>query len=161
MLRALPPKLMLTRKEFTLVLLTAISTATIMALAQPAKPPMGSSVFDWNSIPVQTTKTGERRQFFQSPTATLDQLECHVTTLNKGEVAHAPHQHPDEEIIIVKEGTLETLLNGEWKRVGPGSVLFHASNVLHGVRNAGDGPTSYHVLRWISPGMKKVQPAAK
>ena len=151
---------MLTRRELALIALTAFSTATIVALAQPAKPVMGSSIFEWSAISVQTTKTGERRQFFDAPTATLDRLQCHVTTLKKGETAHAPHQHPDEELIIVKEGTLETLLNGEWKRVGPGSVLFHASNVLHGVRNAGDGPASYHVLRWTSPGPKDVKPAA-
>ena len=44
---------------------------------------MGSSVFDWTKIEVKATKSGERRQFFLSPTATLDELECHVTTLNK------------------------------------------------------------------------------
>ena len=43
----------------------------------------------------------------QQPTATLDELEIHITTLNKGETPHAPHQHPDEELVIVKEGTVE------------------------------------------------------
>lgn len=40
-------------------------------------------------------------------------------------------------------------------RVGPGSVIFHAANVMHGMRNAGDSVASYHVFKWISPGMKK------
>ena len=149
---------MLTRKDIALILCTAILTSGLVVFAQsekPAKPLMGSSLFEWNSLAVTKTKTGERRQFFQSPTATLDQLECHVTTLNKGEAAHAPHQHPEEELIVVKEGTIEVLLNGEWKAAGPGSVIFHASNVLHGMRNAGDGQASYHVFKWISPGMKK------
>lgn len=147
---------MITRKELTLVVFTAIVTAAVVALAQPAKPVMGSSIFDWNKIEVKPTKTGERRQFFQSPTATLDELECHVTTLNKGETPHAPHQHPEEELIVVKEGTLDVMTNGTTNRVGPGSVIFYASNVSHGMRNAGDGVASYHVFKWISPGMKKV-----
>ena len=52
-------------------------------------------------------KVGVSRQFFRSPTATLDELECHVTTLNPGESSHPPHKHPDEELVIIKEGTVE------------------------------------------------------
>ena len=146
---------MFTRKNIAVVLSTAVITVALVALAQPTKPVMGSSVFDWSKIEVKQTKSGERRQFFQSPTATLDELECHVTTLNKGEIAHAPHQHPEEELIIVKEGTIEVMQGGVTNRVGAGSVIFHASNVMHGMRNGGDGVASYHVFKWISPGMKK------
>ncbi len=150
---------MLTRKQFALATLAALVTATVVVFVQSTKPLMGSSVFDWNKIEVKQTKSGERRQFFQSPTATLDELECHVTTLNKGETAHAPHQHPEEELIVVKEGTIEVVQGGVTNRVGPGSVIFHASNIMHGMRNAGDGVASYHVFKWISPGMKKPQQA--
>jgi len=148
----------LTRKELALVLVTALTTAGFVVLAQPAKPIMGSAIFDWDKIAATPTKTGAKRQFFQSPTSTLDELECHASTLNKGEVAHAPHQHPEEELVIVKEGTVEVLMNGEWRRCGPGSVIFHASNVLHGMRNTGDGPATYHVFKWFLPGTLKKQP---
>ena len=120
---------------------------------------MQSSVFDWNAVPAKQTNVGSVRQFFKAPTATLDQLELHVTTLNPGEASHPPHKHPNEELVIVKEGTVEALVNGEWKRVGPGSVIFNASNQLHGLRNVGSGPATYHVINWSSPGMlqKKAQ----
>ncbi|MDQ3755129.1 MAG: cupin domain-containing protein, partial [Acidobacteriota bacterium] len=62
------------------------------------------------------------------------------------------------ELVIVKEGTVEALVNGELKRVGPGSVIFNASDQLHAVKNVGDGPATYHVINWISPGKKKPQP---
>jgi len=77
-------------------------------------------------------------------------LECHVTTLNPGQTSHPPHQHPEEELVVIKEGTVEVLVNGEWKRVGVGSVIFNASNVEHALRNVGDGPTTYHVFMWRS-----------
>ena len=116
---------------------------------------MGSAAFDWDSLPVQTTKVGATRKFFDRPTATLDQLEIHATTLNPGEAPHPAHQHPDEELIIIKEGTVEALVNGQLKRVGPGSVIFQAANQLHGLRNVGAGQATYHVIRWNSPGMLK------
>ena len=67
--------------------------------------------------------------------------------------AHAAHKHPDEELIIIKEGTVEALVNGETHRLGPGSVIFQAANQMHTLRNVGDTPAVYHVIRWNSPGM--------
>jgi len=148
---------MLTRRDLAVSLLTAFATLGAIALAQEVAPPkiMSSSIFDWTQIPVKKTPKGESRKFFQAPTATLDELECHVTTLNPGEMAHPPHQHPDEELIIVKEGLVESLVNGELKRVGPGSVIFQASNQMHSIQNVGDVPATYHVIKWNSPGMLK------
>ena len=149
---------MITRRDSIVALITAMATFGVITLAQSDKPIMGSSVFDWNSIEVKPTKVGSTRKFFQAPTATLDELECHVTTLNPGESPHPPHKHPDEEVIIIKEGTVESLVNGQTKRVGPGSVIFQASNQMHGIRNVGNTPAVYHVFRWNSPGMLKDRP---
>jgi quercetin dioxygenase-like cupin family protein len=148
---------MLTRRDFTVIFVTLGIAAGAMTLAQDDSQPkvMGSTVFDWNQLAVHKTPKGESRKICRAPTATLDELEMHVTTLNPGEQAHPPHQHPDEELLIIKEGTVEALVNGEWKRVGPGSVIFQASNQLHAIRNAGDTPATYHVIKWNSPGMLK------
>ena len=146
---------MFTKRDSLVALLAVCATLAIVAAGQTGKTLMSSSIFDWNAIEAQPTKVGARRQFFQAPTATLDELECHVTTLNPGEIPHSPHKHPDEELIIVKEGTLEATVNGQTKRVGPGSVLFMASNQEHGVRNVGQTTAAYHVIRWNSPGMLK------
>jgi len=143
-------------RDITLVLCAAAITAGAVVLAQDASPQpskMGSCVFDWTTIPVKKTPIGESRKFFRAPTATLDELECHVTTLNPGEMAHPPHQHPDEELLIIKEGTVEALVNGELKTVGPGSVIFQAANQLHSIKNVGETPATYHVIKWNSPGM--------
>jgi len=116
---------------------------------------MGSTAVDWARMTATPTKTGEVRSVFRAPTATLDELEAHITALNPGESPHPPHKHPDEEIIFLKEGTLEATLNGQTVRVGPGSVLFQASNQLHALRNVGTAPATYFVMRWNSPGMLK------
>ena len=130
-------------------------TATLAGVAAVPRAVLPSSAFDWESVPVRKTEYGVVRQVVQSPTATLDELEIHITTLNAGQTSHAPHQHPNEELLIVKEGTVEALVNGEWKKLGVGSVIFQATNQLHGIRNVGTGPATYHVVNWSSPGMKK------
>lgn len=126
------------------------ATLGIMTFAQSEQPIMRSAIFDWNQIPVEHEEVRSVRQFFQAPTATLAELELHVSTLKPGDTSHAPHRHENEELVIVKEGTVEALVNGEQKRVGPGSVIFIASNELHGIRNVGDGPATYHVINWKS-----------
>ena len=140
----------MTKRELSLVGITILVMCVPLAIVahKSQQPEMSSSVFDWNTIKVTPTKTGEKRQFFQAPTPTLDELECHVTTLNPGESPHAPHQHPDEELIIIKEGTVESLVNGTVKRVGPGSVIFQASNQMHGMKNVGTTVAVYHVIKW-------------
>ena len=145
----------MTGRDLKVMFATLAVTLGAVALAQEAVGPaiMSSSIFDWTQVPVKKTAKGEVRSFFRSPTATLDELECHVTTLNPGEMAHPAHQHPDEEIIIVKEGTVESLVNGEYRTVGPGSVIFQAANQMHSIKNAGTTPATYHVIKWNSPGM--------
>jgi quercetin dioxygenase-like cupin family protein len=128
----------------------------------PSKQPALTSVaFDWEKLEVKPTKVGAVRKVCQGPTPTLDELEIHVTTLNKGEAAHAPHAHADEELLIVKDGTVEALVDGDWVRLGPGSVIFQASCIEHAIRNAGETPATYHVIKWNSPGMLRQLAEAK
>ncbi len=136
-------------------------SALLLTAADTAKIPMKSTVIDWSKLEVKTTKTGERRELFDGPTATLNNFEGHVTTLKPGETPHPPHRHPDEEMIIVKEGTLEVMINGETKRAGAGSVFFYASNDLHGLKNVGDTTATYFVFRFITPTTPPAVPAAK
>lgn len=141
---------MITRRDLIVACLAICCTLGIFAFAAETSPVMSTAVFDWNSISAEPNKTGSTRTFFKGRTATLDNLEVHVTTLDPGQAPHAPHQHPNEELVIVKEGTIEALVNGEWKKIGSGSVFFIASNQLHGVRNPGPGIATYHVVGWTS-----------
>jgi quercetin dioxygenase-like cupin family protein len=152
----------MTRREISFLTLGLAAGALATALAQtgdaatPSK--LASGVFTWESIPVEKTSSGERRAVFDSETATVDRLETHVTNVDVGKASHAAHRHPDEELIYVREGTVEATINGVAKLAPPGSVIFYASNDLHGMRNAGDVPVSYFVLRWTSPGKEGPKP---
>jgi quercetin dioxygenase-like cupin family protein len=116
--------------------------------AADAKPILGPTVFKWDELKVTKTPTGEVRSLVRQPTATVDQLEIHITTLNPGAMSHPPHRHVNEELIIMDKGECETLSDGKWIKVGPRDVVFNASNSLHGFRNVGTTPATYHVINW-------------
>lgn len=145
---------MVTRRDCAVALVAVATTMATVVWAQTVgQPPMMSQTFVWAEIPMEATPTGEKRNVFKAKTMTLEQLSCHVTTVNPGQASHEPHSHPEEELIIVKEGTVEAMQNGKVKIVGPGSIIFEGSNERHGIRNAGDTPASYYVIKWWPPGL--------
>lgn len=148
---------MITRRDLLVAAVAMSATAAFVALAQTAatKPVMRSSVFNWSSLKVDTTATGERRSVFDAPSATLDRFECHITTLNPGESPHAAHKHPEEELMILKEGTLEAVQNDTTNRVEAGGMIFEASNETHSVRNIGSTRATYFVLKWYPRDLAK------
>jgi quercetin dioxygenase-like cupin family protein len=134
---------------------TFATAATSDPAAHNPAPTLQSAVFDWKKLTVQPTATGLRRALLKGSTATMTSLSAHVTTVNAGKASHGAHRHPDEEIIVVKEGTLEVTINGESQHAGEGSIIFCASNDLHGMRNAGDTPATYYVIRMITDATPK------
>lgn len=113
------------------------------------QPPLASTVFEWTQLTASPTPVGQFRAIVDAATATFGNFECHVTTLRPGVASHEPHQHPDEEIVVVKEGTLEAVINGRAHRASAGSLIFIASNDHHGLRNPTDAPVTYHVMRIV------------
>jgi XRE family transcriptional regulator, regulator of sulfur utilization len=147
---------MLKRRDLIIATVSIAATLGVVAIAAD-KPILGPATFDWDNMTVTKTDVGAIRNLVRQPTATLDELEMHITTLNPGLSSHPPHQHVNEELVIIKEGTVEVLSDGKWVRLGSGSVVFNASNSPHALRNVGSTPATYHVINW-SPN-KAVKPA--
>jgi mannose-6-phosphate isomerase-like protein (cupin superfamily) len=120
-------------------------------LTSPAAPKLGSTIFDWGKPELAPTKTGARAIVFDAPTATLDQFHCHITRLNPGENTGPLHRHPQEELVIVKEGTLEVNIDGRKQTASPGAMIFFAANENENMTNTGTTPATYYVLQWFTP----------
>jgi quercetin dioxygenase-like cupin family protein len=149
---------MITRRDFLVAAVAVLATVGAIAFAQTSpKPIMRSRVFNWDNLKVESTKVGERRSVFDAPTATLRQFESHITTLNPGESPHPPHKHPDEEMMVIKEGTVEAVLNGQTNRVEAGGIIFCGSNEMHGLRNIGTNRATYFVFKWVPNDLKMNQ----
>src|SRR5262245_33527319 len=148
---------MVTRRDLAVALLAVGATYACFSVAQQPGKQLDSMAWTWEALQVQKTAVGELRAVVRAPTRTLDELEMHITTLNPHTASHAPHTHPNEEMVIVRQGTLRAHVNGKEVVVGPGSVLFFASMQPHAVQNIGDVPATYFVINWASPGEKKKQ----
>jgi len=130
---------MITRRDALVGLLALPGALKSVGAAEDQQQILGPTVFHWDEMKVVKTKVGEVRSLCKQPTATLDQLEMHVSTLNPGLMSHPPHRHVNEELIILRDGECETLSDGKW---------VNASNSLHGFRNVGTTPATYHVINW-------------
>src|SRR5271170_5908136 len=110
-----------------------------------------STIYDWEKMQPMMVSNGVRRLVFDGPTTTLDKINCHMTTLNPGEQSGPPRLHVQEEVVIVKEGTIEATYDGHSETAGPGSVIFFASHATTRLRNPGKVPATYTVIYYYTP----------
>ena len=145
---------MITRRDLVAAITAAGITLACVSIAQESGGLLDSTAWKWQDLQAKKTDVGELRSVVRQPTRTLDELEMHITTLNPHTASHPPHTHPNEEMVIVKEGTLQAHVNGKEIVVPAGGVLFYASMQPHAVQNIGDTPATYFVINWASPGSK-------
>ncbi len=110
---------------------------------------LSSEIHAWEDVTFTATEKGGSRKFFKRPTNFLYEFEMHVTTLLEGINSHAPHSHPDDEIILVRSGMVEEMINGNHYSYGAGSFVFLAGNDFHGIKNIGKGPCEYYAFRFL------------
>jgi heat shock protein HslJ/mannose-6-phosphate isomerase-like protein (cupin superfamily) len=127
------------------------SSSSPRPATSPPGLPLASRVFDWASLTPVKIPNGERRQVLDGPTATLDLLHVHITSLGVGQASGEPVRHPRDEVLIVKEGDVEVHLDGTTQRAGPGAILFFASGAVTRLKNVGPGPATYYVIYYETP----------
>src|ERR1035437_145866 len=136
-----------------------VTLCTALSAQTPASTPsastnqnkLDSAIYVWEKMQPTTVSNGVRRLVFDGPTTTLDKINCHITTLNPGQQSGEPRLHVQEEVVIVKEGTVEATFDGHSETVGPGSVIFFASHATTRLRNPGNVPATYTVIYYYTP----------
>ena len=127
-----------------------LATAATYGTSMASETVLPSAAFNWDKLEVVTTKTGFRRAIMDGRTRTLNNLETHATTVRPGEINHEAHRHPDDEVILLREGNVEISINGKVFPATPGSVIFFSSGDLHNLRNTGTTPATFHVIRMVT-----------
>jgi len=153
-------KTLLPSTLFCLLALQPIAAQTAISATSAATPTptpvksstdkMASQVFLWENLKFTPSATGARVTVFEQPTPTLDKFHCHISTLNPGENTGAPHRHPQEEFIVIKEGTLEVNIDGKKQTATAGSMIFYAANENENMTNIGKTPATYYVIQFYT-----------
>jgi len=130
-----------TRRSFPF-LLPALTTAQ-----QPRpKAPLPSQALRHEDLPTRKSGTILLRQILNGVTHSGFLIDLHESELPAGEAPHPPHRHIHEELLLLREGTVEITIAGLTTRLGPGSVAYIASGQEHGWRNTGNTTATYFVL---------------
>ena len=87
---------------------------------------------------------------YNGPTDQLEGMSTGMCVLDPGASPHPPHQHPEEELMWVTEGTGEIECAGKTTQVGPGSIMYCAGNVVHGIVNTGPVPITFYWSKWLA-----------
>ena len=108
----------------------------------------GSMMLNADSLVFKSTEKGGSRAYFDRATAMCERFEIHVTQLNKKGPSHTSHSHSETEIILVISGETEMTIDGKEYKAEAGDFYFINSELLHGMRNAGNAPCSYFAFKW-------------
>jgi mannose-6-phosphate isomerase-like protein (cupin superfamily) len=91
---------------------------------------------------------GDLRIYFDGPTDQLKAMTAGSLRLNAGATPHPPHQHPEEEFMVITEGSGEISIDGKIQKVAAGGMMYCAANVLHGIVNTGKTPLLFYFYKW-------------
>ena len=122
--------------------------------AEDAKAKLESTTIGIDSVPMATytdegKPVGKIGVYFDAPTSQCSTLVTGQFIIDPGKTPHAPHVHPEEEVLIVASGHGEIFCDGKTTPVGPGSVMFSAPNVAHGITNTGAEPLTFYFMKWL------------
>ncbi len=114
-------------------------------------PLLKSSVVKGATLPEEGAAPGAKAKVhFNGPTKQLAAVAAGLVTLEPGARPHPPHRHPEEEFVIIAEGTGEIVVNGVMTKVGPGDVMYAETNVLHGIVNTGSTRMTFYFTKTLA-----------
>ena len=138
------------------VLSREASARTPAASMQAASAPSANSLhtdfshctaFPFSQLPLRYSDGGAPTYDIARGTVPTGEIvELHETTIEPGKMPHAAHQHPHEELILVREGTMDFFYGGESHILAPGSVGYTAPNQMHGFKNIGSTRATYFIF---------------
>jgi mannose-6-phosphate isomerase-like protein (cupin superfamily) len=132
----------------SLVALTA--TAARTAQGQTAKP---SSIMTEQEAKRQDFEWGSLYTYAEGETYSSKDGLAAVAVIKPGQQIHPPHQHAEEEYVIVTEGTGVWSMNGKERPAKAGDVQYAAPWDMHGITNTGTTPLRFFVWKWNGKGV--------
>jgi hypothetical protein len=136
---------MLDRRAFLGASTVALPFIAGFAAAEQGQLP--SLVIDPANAKLTHESYGDLRIYLDGPTGQLRALTVGSLALKAGMVPHPPHQHPEEEIMLVTEGAGEITVEGKTYAAAPGSMMYCSGQRMHGI-TAGPHGLTFYFYKW-------------
>lgn len=125
-----------------------LMAGALAALPVPGAAKLPDGTLDESKAKLTREPFGDLRIYHDGPTDQLKSMTAGSLRLNAGATPHPPHQHPEEEFMVITEGTGEMSVEGRMTRVSPGTMMYCAANKLHGIVNTGKTPLLFYFYKW-------------
>jgi mannose-6-phosphate isomerase-like protein (cupin superfamily) len=127
-------------------------TNNLVVAAATTTPKLPDGVIAVAGLPPMRQEGCAAYVHYNGPTDQLSGMCAGMATLDPGASPHPPHRHPEEELLIVAEGTGVIECGGESTAVGPGAIMYCAGNTLHGITNTGSTQMTFYWSKWLAKG---------
>jgi quercetin dioxygenase-like cupin family protein len=104
---------------------------------------------------------GEWLRYFRGETHGTKDMVVLAVNLKPGQAPHPPHRHAEEEFMILAEGTGTWHLDGKELPARKGDVVYAAPWTVHGLKNTGDAPLTYYLVKWNNKGVRAPEKPAE
>jgi mannose-6-phosphate isomerase-like protein (cupin superfamily) len=136
-----------------------VGSLVLLAALLPLAPadagePLKSKIVGFEEARVTRADWGEMRRYFTGETFGTKDVLTAVAIVEPGKSVHKAHRHAQEEYLIVGEGSGTWSLDGKESPAQRGDVLYAAPWVYHGLKNTGDKPLIFVVVRYNAKGLK-------
>ena len=118
-----------------------------------SSPKLPEGVLDLHQVPGDYVNGCRVFVHYNGPTDQLQVMCTGMAVVDPGASPHPPHRHPEEEFLIVADGTGEIDCDGKVTQVGPGAIMYCAGNTLHGIVNTGKVPLTFYWSKWMAKGV--------
>ena len=125
-----------------------IAAAAAAAGATPAAAKVTDDILSGDQAKTLDHPFGPQKIYYQGPPDQLEFFEGGNLRLKAGMEPHPPHSHPEEEIMLVTEGSGEFGLEGKTTKVGPGAMLYCAANHEHAVKASPSEDLLFYYFKW-------------
>ena len=148
------------KKVKTILVIALISTVFFsagMVVGGLSKEPLKTQVIakpkasheSWGDLYIHSSDTTE--------TYGLVNMSSGIAEIKPGQQIHPPHQHKEEELLLIIQGNGTWSIQGKESPAGEGELMYSRPWDFHGLKNTGDETLKFFFAKWNSKGVDKAE----
>jgi mannose-6-phosphate isomerase-like protein (cupin superfamily) len=94
----------------------------------------------------------------------VKKFNSHVSVLASGKIPHTPHEHGEEELLILLSGEADIMTLDDTnqiattRRIVPESIVYHSAGQKHTIQSVSPEPATYLIFKWTGTSGQRREP---